>query len=202
MTELVELIGDHWWVPLLLVPLAFGFLPGTVLRVIVLLYPSGDPRRKELVAELYAMPFAMRPVWTAQQIETALFEGGFPRIGDRFLDWRYRPRLKSGVRRNRKYPDSFYIPSKEAKQAITPGTDVKVMYDFGGLAGERIWVRVEQAGRVWITGRLINHPVHPGLQVNQRIRFRRAHIIDSWQLTIEAEPVPVQDEEGPHGIEP
>jgi hypothetical protein len=55
--------------------LAFGIFPGMSLRVIVLLYPPGHDRRRELVAELYAMPFRLRPLWVGQQLETAVFEG-------------------------------------------------------------------------------------------------------------------------------
>lgn len=55
--------------------LVFGFAPGFILRLIVKLYPKGDLRRAELVAELYAMPRIWRPMWVVQQIETGLFEG-------------------------------------------------------------------------------------------------------------------------------
>lgn len=65
----------------LLALLVFGFAPGFVLRLLVLLYPKGDLRRRELVAELYAMRRVERPMWVAEQIETSLFEGLFPRFG-------------------------------------------------------------------------------------------------------------------------
>ena len=55
--------------------LVFGFAPGALLRVIVLAFPPGDPRRRELLAEVYAVPRAERPFWVAQQLEVALFEG-------------------------------------------------------------------------------------------------------------------------------
>ncbi|MFG1643884.1 PadR family transcriptional regulator [Amycolatopsis sp. NPDC049252] len=51
--------------------LAFGF-PRIRLRVTVLLYPKGDGRRRELLAELYVMPRFARPFWVAEQFETAL----------------------------------------------------------------------------------------------------------------------------------
>ncbi|MGW3997980.1 hypothetical protein ACWEF6_31205 [Amycolatopsis sp. NPDC004772] len=78
MTELldaVKLPGS-----LLVAVLIFGFVPGFVLRIAVLLYPRGDERRRELLAELYAMPRIVRPFWVAEQFETALFEGSKERI--------------------------------------------------------------------------------------------------------------------------
>jgi hypothetical protein len=55
--------------------LVFGFAPGAVLRLIVLLYPRDHPRRRELLGELYACPRIERPFWVAEQLGTALFEG-------------------------------------------------------------------------------------------------------------------------------
>jgi hypothetical protein len=53
-----------------------GFLPGFVLRQVVRIYPKGDPRRAELVAELHAIKnWLERPLFVAQQFETALAEG-------------------------------------------------------------------------------------------------------------------------------
>jgi len=81
MVELLEAVGPTSLVSFLLVLLVFGFAPGFVLRIVVLLYPKGDDRRRELVAELYVIPRLIRPVWVAEQIETALFEGLKMRIG-------------------------------------------------------------------------------------------------------------------------
>lgn len=53
MAELFEAVVS--WPTLLMVLLVFGFLPGTVLRLAVRLYPKGDPRRAELVSDLYIM---------------------------------------------------------------------------------------------------------------------------------------------------
>jgi hypothetical protein len=73
MTDLVDTVTS--WPSLLLVLLVFGFAPGFCLRIIVLAYPRGDPRRAELIAELYAVPRIERPLWVTEQLEVALFEG-------------------------------------------------------------------------------------------------------------------------------
>jgi hypothetical protein len=72
------------WPTLGVAILAFGFAPGVALRLIVLLYPRGNPRRRELLGELYAVPTIERPFWVAAQLELALFEG----LRTRFRAWR------------------------------------------------------------------------------------------------------------------
>jgi len=73
MPELLKAVAS--WQNLLLVILVFGFAPGFCLRLIVLAYPRSNPRRKELIAELYVRSRIERPLWVAEQLETALFEG-------------------------------------------------------------------------------------------------------------------------------
>ncbi len=63
--------------------LVYGFAPGALLRLIVLLYPRDHPRRWELIGELYAYPRIKRPFWVAEQLETAFFEGLGGRIAAR-----------------------------------------------------------------------------------------------------------------------
>lgn len=69
------------WPTLGIALLVFGFAPGVVLRLIVLFYPRGHPRRRELLGELYAVPRIERPFWVAEQLEVALFEGLRGRVG-------------------------------------------------------------------------------------------------------------------------
>jgi hypothetical protein len=73
MSELLRTVAS--WPSLLLVIVVFGFAPGFCLRLLVLIYPRSDPRRTELIAELYTVPHIQRPLWVAEQLETALFEG-------------------------------------------------------------------------------------------------------------------------------
>ena len=88
MTELLKAVTSPW--NLLWVVVVFGFAPGFCLRLIVRAYPPDDPRRDELIAELYAVPSIKRPLWVAEQLEVALFEGlvrrvsaAIRRLGDR-----------------------------------------------------------------------------------------------------------------------
>ena len=73
MTSLIlHVIG---WPAFLLALLVFGFAPGALLRLIVLAFDRDDPRRQELLAELYAVSRIERPFWVAEQLEVALIEG-------------------------------------------------------------------------------------------------------------------------------
>jgi hypothetical protein len=81
MAELLAAVTS--WPGLVLVLVVFGFAPRFCLRLIVLAYPSSDPRRTELIAELYAVPRIERPLWVAEQLEVALFEGLIHRLRGR-----------------------------------------------------------------------------------------------------------------------
>lgn len=182
VAELLD--GLASWPTFLLAVVVYGFAPGFLLRLIVLIYERDDPRRAELVAELYAVPRLKRPFWVAEQLETALFDGLAPRIkwaltGRIIL----RRNLRSGVKQNRKHPESFQIPSEEERAAVVPGVSVKLMFEQSDGWGERMWVRVEQVKRFRIVGRLANHPLDfPRLDYGSRIKFRRKHIIDiDWE---------------------
>lgn len=72
--------GSGWWVlpcSMLTFGATFGLLPGLMLRLIVLLYPKGHPRREELFGELYDpdMGRMARFEWVFQTLETALRQG-------------------------------------------------------------------------------------------------------------------------------
>jgi hypothetical protein len=73
MSELVEAIASPW--NLVLVVIGFGFLPGFALRSLLKVYPRDDPRRRELIAQLYALKRIERPFFVAEQLETVMFEG-------------------------------------------------------------------------------------------------------------------------------
>lgn len=74
------LAGLTSWQALVIGLLVFGLAPGILLRAIVLLYRSDDPARREVLAELRAVPRWERPFWVAEQLEAALFEGFVARV--------------------------------------------------------------------------------------------------------------------------
>jgi hypothetical protein len=162
--------------------LVFGFTPGLLLRLIVLAFPRDDPRRDELLGELYAVPRFERPFWVVEQLEVALVEG----LGQRLV-WAatgriiHRWHLGSGVRRNREYPDTFDIPPEEEREAVAPGIDVKLMFEMKDGWGERMWVTVTAVKRRKLIGRLSNLPLGiPRLMPGEKIKFKREHIIGIW----------------------
>lgn len=78
MTELIESITS--WRSLLFALAVFGFAPGFVLRLLVRIYPKEDPRRTELISELYGLGHVKRLLFVAEQLETVLFEGAPHRL--------------------------------------------------------------------------------------------------------------------------
>src|SRR5688572_7359066 len=97
------------WPSFLLALLVFGFAPRAVLRLIVLAFHRDDPRRHELLGEIYNVPRADRPFWVFEQLEVALSEGLAERIRwaatGRLI---HRWHLASGVQAHREYPDTFW----------------------------------------------------------------------------------------------
>jgi uncharacterized protein YegJ (DUF2314 family) len=91
----------------------------------------------------------------------------------------HRWHLASGVERNRKYPESFWIPDDEEKQAITPGMNVQLIFEVKDGWGERMWVTVEAVDGRRLVGTLFNQPVGiPRLSSGRKIKFTRDDIIN------------------------
>jgi hypothetical protein len=167
------------WPTFLILLLVFGFAPGAALRLIVLAFDREDPRRRELLAELHAVPRVERPFWVAEQFEVALTEG----LGYR-LRWAatgriiHRWHLESGVERSRQYPDTFLIPDEELRRAVLPGLVVKLLFEMRAGWGERMWVTVTAVKGRHLVGTLINEPVGiPRLMPGDTIKFTPDHII-------------------------
>jgi DNA-binding transcriptional MerR regulator len=76
------------WPTLAIALLVFGFAPGAVLRLIVLAFPRDDPRRRELLGDLYAVPRIERPFWVIEKLELAIFEGLRGRLAHRMAQMR------------------------------------------------------------------------------------------------------------------
>lgn len=116
------------------------------------------------------LPRWYRPWWAVQECASAI------RWGSHYLD--------SGIARNATYPESFWIPDRDEKDAVVPGVHVKLMFlmkhdDFG----ERMWVRVDRRRGDKLKGTLDNVPVgFPRIGAGDRVRFTFDHVIDiDWQ---------------------
>ena len=76
--------------------------------------------------------------------------------------------LVSGVIQAEKYPDTFFIPSENARKKLNAGDMVKLIFslfdsdlsdDSGQLVGERIWVSVVGQRGSYLVGKLMNQPL-------------------------------------------
>jgi hypothetical protein len=108
MTELLDAVTS--WKSLFMVLVVFGFAPGVCLRLIVLTYPRSDPRRKELLAELRAVPRIERPLWVAEQLEVGLFEGLRHRV-TAFRSW-YRARVAAAKSKREREEADWWLERK------------------------------------------------------------------------------------------
>jgi hypothetical protein len=196
--ELIAEIAD--WKLFLLVIFIYAICPQWVLRLLVMVYDKDDPRRQELLGELYAIDYIRRPFWVAQQFETALADGVWPRfrfsLTGRVIN---RWRLADGDHRHREHPDTFWVPPAETKSLIEVGDWVKLAFDqtWPGGFGERMWVRVTKVGAKKLEGQLANEPIFiPRLSWHDTIKFERKHVID-----FDIDPVgPVVDDDDPHPV--
>lgn len=179
MGELLDALTS--WPTLLLALVVFGFAPGAVLRLILLAYHPGDPRRQEMRAELRAVPRWERPLWVCEQLEMAVFDGLPGRIRSVGARRTKRWRLGSGIASNRLWPDLYPIPSEEGKDLVKPGYAVKLLFQMRSGRerwGESMWVDVVDVSGRRMVGRLAEAPMGiPRLSQGDRIKFRREHII-------------------------
>ena len=134
MVALLEIVASWQSLTTFLAAVAtFGFFPGFLLRILVRIYPTDDHRRRELPAELYAVPRLARPFWVAEQLETVLHEG---------TALRYRARRTRRLAK-RLTADGFAAVEAEALRAIeeSGGSDDDMVFvDFGptGLIAQRV----------------------------------------------------------------
>jgi uncharacterized protein YegJ (DUF2314 family) len=128
----------------------------------------------------------------AQQLEVAIFEGIWERVvwvaTGRVV---YRWRLQSGVEQNHRYPETFWIPSTEEKDAIQVGSVVKLFFTMKDGWAERMWVKVDEIKSTHMVGTLDNEPVGiPRLHAGRKVRFKLDHIINIWVDDPESEDLP------------
>ena len=157
-------------VPALLTALfTFGFAPGLVLRIIVLAFKRSDPRRQELLAELYNIPRIDRPFWVVEQVEVALSEGLIPRLVKLVKRWNLGYRLARWWR-------NFWHEFWHAKSADTLGSYFASL----ALVGSGIYLYMLLPASAGHSSRVMvrtsgNHELLPSaLQEASRAR-RRAH---------------------------
>jgi hypothetical protein len=75
MGEVLQDVVTYGIGTIIVTALLCGLCPRLVLRLLLLAYPSEDPRRPELLAELSRVPYRERLIWVADQIPTALMDG-------------------------------------------------------------------------------------------------------------------------------
>jgi hypothetical protein len=97
--------------------------------------------------------------------------------------------LDSGVALHEESPDTFWIPTAEARSAIVPTDFVKLVFlvtrqdDEHGevVEGERMWVKVEGSSGPYFWGTLANDPsfdgTSMGLTFGAAIVFLPDHIV-------------------------
>lgn len=75
MNEVLD-IGLWYIVPvgLMTVGVAFALLPGLILRLVVLAYPKDHPRRPEVLAEFYSIPYPSRVLFVIETCEMSVSE--------------------------------------------------------------------------------------------------------------------------------
>jgi hypothetical protein len=165
--------------------LVFGFAPGAVLRLIVLAFRRDDPRRSEMLAELYRVPRLERPYWVFEQLEVALFEGVWERLlwagAGRIYD---RWHLNPAIYYDDQHPDGHTISDEEFEEAVERGMSVRLSFNTSDVWGrpnwgESMWVQVVAVKRRHFVGVLDNQPIDiPRLNMGDTVKFKDRHIID------------------------
>jgi uncharacterized protein YegJ (DUF2314 family) len=97
--------------------------------------------------------------------------------------------LDSGITRHREAPDTFWIPDEAAREAVTKGDLVKLIFEYDleptvddAFTSERMWVEITDRIDQFYIGSLDNEPrvarERHGLALGSRVVFLAEHIID------------------------
>jgi len=94
-----------------------------------------------------------------------------------------RPRytLTDAVANNAMHPDSFWIPSTEARSSLKEGSLVKLIFNYSDRQpSERMWVLVTEVvgNDEAYVGTLNNDPLARHMHFGEQIEFAPKHIID------------------------
>ena len=91
-------------------------------------------------------------------------------------------KLIDGEKRNKKYPDTFKIPSEITKAAVEVGDYVKLGLELVDKTGERMWFKVVHRTLDTFTGVLDNHPVViEDIECGDELLFETKHILATWE---------------------
>lgn len=85
--------------------------------------------------------------------------------------------LADGEKLNREHPRSFFVPSRERRDRLVVGEDVKLSFETPDGRGERMWVTITEAEPPRFSGILANVPTIIDLVVGARVEFEARHII-------------------------
>ncbi|MDE2561971.1 MAG: DUF2185 domain-containing protein [Sphingomonadales bacterium] len=81
-----------------------------------------------------------------------------------------------------KAPYTFFIPSREEREAVVPGAMVKLVFEYlwdgRKLNGERMWVKVTHVQGQEMTGLLDNRPYEEGLEEGMVVNFAPANVVE------------------------
>jgi hypothetical protein len=69
---LIGLVAD--WSTLLIAVLIFSFVPHLLLHLVLLLYPKGNKRPAQILADLFDVPRWKKPFWVVEMALMAIFE--------------------------------------------------------------------------------------------------------------------------------
>jgi uncharacterized protein YegJ (DUF2314 family) len=85
--------------------------------------------------------------------------------------------LADGVERHLLAPDTFRIPSEDARAAVQVGDLVKLVFEPSTGIAERMWVTVTTGGDQ-LVGTLNSDPAElHGLRAGDAVPFERRHVI-------------------------
>jgi len=86
--------------------------------------------------------------------------------------------LADAVEKHAAAPDTFRIPSDDAKASVQVGDRVKLVIEPDSGLAERVWVRVTAVGDAELEGSLHSDPAElRGLHAGDTVQFERRHIV-------------------------
>jgi hypothetical protein len=93
--------------------------------------------------------------------------------------------LEDAQKLSEQYPYTFYKPSKEVVGMLTPGNQVKLIFEFHSDTpeaprAERMWVTIDSFDGRCYRGTLDNRPRYiKDLRLGESIQFEEKHIVDT-----------------------